>query len=66
MSDFIVKRRAKKEYEQFTCRIEVELLEKVKRTVLDYNLKSINELINMCIEYSLENMKLVEDEPEEN
>ncbi len=65
MSDFIVKRRTKKEYEQFTCRIEVELLEKVKRTVLDYNLKSINELINMCIEYSLENMKLVEDETEE-
>jgi len=65
MSDFIVKRRPKKEYEQFTCRIEVELLEKVKRTVLDYNLKSINELINMCIEYSLENMKLVEDETKE-
>ena len=64
MPEFIVKKRDKKEYEQFTCRIEVELLDKVKRTVLDYNLKSINEFINDCIRYSLKNMKVEKEENE--
>lgn len=64
MPEFVVKKREKKEYEQFTCRIEVDLLDKVKRTVLDYNLKSINEFINDCIRYSLKNMKVENEENE--
>mgnify|MGYP001144839509 CR=1 FL=1 len=66
MPDFVIKHKKKKDYEQFTCRIEVDLLETIKRTVLDYNLPSINEFINECIKYSLKNMKIVEDEDEEN
>ena len=66
MPDFVIKYKKKKDYEQFTCRIEVDLLETIKRTVLDYNLPSINEFINECIKYSLKNMKIVEDEDEEN
>lgn len=64
MSDFVVQKRAKKEYEQFTCRIEVELLEEVKRTVIDNNLKSINEFINNCIRYSLKNMTILDEKEE--
>mgnify|MGYP001121563248 CR=1 FL=1 len=62
MADFIVEKRQRKEYEQFTCRIEVELLEEVKRTVLDNNLKSVNEFINNCIRYSLKNMTILDEE----
>ena len=65
MSDFVIKRRKRKEYEQFTCRIEPDLLEKIKKTVLDYNLPSINEFINDCIKYSLENMKIIDEDEEE-
>ncbi len=64
MPDFVIKQKKKKDYEQFTCRIESKLLERVKRTVLDYNLTSVNEFINECIKYSLENMKIIEDEDE--
>ena len=64
MPDFVIKPKKKKDYEQFTCRIESKLLERVKRTVLDYNLTSVNEFINECIKYSLENMKIIEDEDE--
>lgn len=64
MPDFVIKHKKKRDYEQFTCRIEVDLLETIKRTVLDYNLPSINEFINDCIKYSLKNMKIVDDEEE--
>jgi len=62
MADFIIQKRPRKEYEQFTCRIEVELLEEVKRTVLDDNLKSVNEFINNCIRYSLKHMTVLDEE----
>lgn len=65
MPDFVIKHKKKRDYEQFTCRIESDLLETIKRTVLDYNLPSINEFINDCIKYSLKNMKIV-DEDDEN
>lgn len=66
MPDFVIrKRKQKKDYEQFTCRIESELLETLKRTVLDYNLPSINEFINDCIKYALKNMKIVDEEDSE-
>lgn len=66
MPDFVIKHKKKKDYEQFTCRIESELLEKIKLTVLEYNLYSINEFINDCIKYSLKNMKIVEEDDEED
>ena len=65
MPDFVIKQKKKKDYEQFTCRIEADLLEKVKRTVLDYNLTSVNEFINECIKYSLKNMVIIEDDEDE-
>ncbi len=64
MPDFVIKHKKKRDYEQFTCRIESDLLETIKRTVLDYNLPSINEFINDCIKYSLKNMKIVDEEDE--
>lgn len=66
MPDFVIKRKKKKDYEQFTCKIESDLLEKVKRTVLDNNIYSINEFINECIKYSLKNMKIVEENKDED
>lgn len=65
MPDFLITHKKKRDFEQFTCRIEVDLLETIKRTVLDYNLPSVNEFINECIKYSLKNMKIVEEEDEE-
>ena len=62
MPDFVIKPKKKKDYEQFTCRIEAELLEKIKRTVLDNNIYSINEFINECIRYSISNMRIEDEE----
>ena len=60
MEKFIVKRKQRKEYIQFTCRIEENILEKIKRTVLDYDLESVNAFINDCLRFALENMKIEE------
>ena len=46
MPDFIIVKRKRKDYEQYTCRIEVELLEKLKTIVYENNLDSVNELVN--------------------
>lgn len=56
MKEFIVKRR--KNYVQFTCRIEEEMLEKIKRIVLDYDLESMNSFINECLKFALDNLKI--------
>lgn len=58
MKDFIVKRR--KNYVQFTCRIEEDMLEKIKHIVLDYDLDSVNSFINDCLRFALKNMKTEE------
>ena len=57
MNEFIIKKKAKKEYKQCTCRIEKELLDKVKEIVKDNDLKSINEFINDSLKYAVENME---------
>lgn len=31
MADFVIKSKKKKDYEQFTCRIEADLLEEIKK-----------------------------------
>ncbi len=64
MPDFVIKSKKRKEYEQFTCRIESELLEKVRLIVLDNNLSSVNEFINECIRFSIDNLKIMEDTDE--
>ena len=65
MPEFVIKSKKKKEYEQVTCRIESDLLEQIKRIVLDNNLTSVNELINDCIRFSLDHLQILEDtEPE--
>ncbi|MBR3152963.1 MAG: hypothetical protein IKF52_05125 [Clostridia bacterium] len=61
MPDFVIRNKKKKEYEQFTCRIEVDLLDKIRRIVLDNNLTSVNEFINDCLKFSVENLKVVDD-----
>ncbi len=61
MPNFVIKNRKKKDYEQFTCRIEVELLEKIRRIVLDNNLSSVNEFINDCLKFSIEHLKIEEE-----
>lgn len=65
MPDFVIKSRKKKDYEQFTCRIESELLEKVRIIVLDNNLNSVNEFINDCIRFSIDNLKVMEETDED-
>ena len=51
MKDFVVKRRSNKNYEQFTCRLEEEILEKIRNIVFRNNLVSINSFINDCLKY---------------
>ena len=61
MSDFVIHRKKKKEYEQFTCRIETELLNNVRNIVAENNLTSINEFINDCIRYAIDHIKINKD-----
>ena len=61
MSDFIVQPKRKPDYEQFTCRIETELLDNVRKIVAENNLTSINQFINDCIRYSIEHLKITND-----
>ncbi len=58
MKEFIAYKQKKKQYEQFTCRIEEELLEEIKETVLDNNLKSVNSFINEALKYAIDNIKI--------
>lgn len=57
---FIVKRRKKIEYEQFTCRIEIELMKKLRMISIKTNTPSLNELINESIRFALDNVKIVD------
>lgn len=60
MKDFVIKRQERKNYVQMTCRFEEELLDKIDETVLEYNLNSKNALINDCVRFALENMRIEE------
>ena len=62
MADFIVKSRKKKDYTQFTARIETDVLESVRKIVNDNNLVSINEFINDSLKFAIKNMKIMEDD----
>lgn len=62
MADFIVKSRKKKDYTQFTARIETDVLENVRKIVNDNNLISINEFINESLKFAIKNMKIMEDD----
>ena len=55
---FIVHKKKKIEYEQFTCRIEEELITKLRKVSLESNTTSLNELINSCIRFALDNLKI--------
>ena len=59
MPNFVIEPKKKKEYEQFTCRIEVELLEKARKIVLENNLPSVNEFINLCMRFSIDNLSVI-------
>ena len=61
MADFIVRSRKKKDYTQFTARIETEVLENVKKIVTDNNLVSINEFINDSLKFAIKNLKIMEE-----
>lgn len=62
MADFIVKSRKKKDYTQFTARIETDVLENVRKIVNENNLISINEFINESLKFAIKNMKIMEDD----
>ncbi len=64
MPDFVIKIKKKKEYEQFTCRIEADLLEKIRNIVAENNLPSVNDFINQCLRFSIENLTVMEESDE--
>ncbi|MBR3152355.1 MAG: hypothetical protein IKF52_01885 [Clostridia bacterium] len=57
MKDFVIKRREKKEYTVFTCRIEKDILDQIRSIVVENDLKSVNQFINDCIRFAVENVK---------
>ena len=61
MADFIIKSRKKKDYTQFTARIETDVLENVRKIVNDNNLISINEFINDSLKFAIKNLKIMKD-----
>lgn len=61
MAEFIVKSRKKKDYTQFTARIETDVLDNVRKIVEDNNL-SINEFINDSLKFAIENLKITNDD----
>ena len=65
MADFIVKSRKKKDYTQFTARIETDVLEEIRKIVNDNNLISINEFINDSLKFAIKNLKIMEDTDEQ-
>ncbi len=65
MPNFVIEPKKKKEYEQFTCRIEVELLEKARKIVLENNLPSVNEFINLCMRFSIDNLSVMKETDED-
>ena len=64
MSDFIIKSRKKKDYTQFTARIETSVLDNIRKIVDDNDLVSINEFINDCLKFAIENLKISANESE--
>ncbi len=65
MTDFVIKSRKRKDYEQFTCRIETELLEELRNIVAKNNLPSVNEFINECLRFSINNLTIMEEVDED-
>ncbi|MCI9039437.1 MAG: hypothetical protein HFJ29_06185 [Clostridia bacterium] len=62
MSDFVVKSKKKKDYTQFTARIETDVLENIRRIVDENNLESINEFINASLKFAIKNLKVMDEE----
>lgn len=56
MKEFVIKKMEKKFYVQYTCRIEEELLDKLKELSFENN-QSVNSLVNDCIRFALENLE---------
>ena len=65
MADFIIKSRKRKDYTQFTTRIETDTLDNIKKIVKDNNLISINEFINDCLKFAIDNIKILEAEDDD-
>lgn len=61
MADFIIKSKKKKDYTQFTARIETDVLESIRKVVEENNL-SINEFINDSLKFALSNIKILESD----
>lgn len=61
MAVFIVKSRKKKDYTQFTARIETDLLEDIRKIVDENNLVSINEFFNDSLKFAIKNLKVMND-----
>ena len=66
MADFIIKSRKRKDYTQFTARIETDTLDNIKKIVKDNNLISINEFINDCLKFAIDNLKVLESEDKDD
>lgn len=58
MKELIIRKR--RNYVQRTCRIEEDILDKIDKIAYENNLVSSNALINECLRFALDNMKIEE------
>lgn len=58
MKKLIVKRNIQKDYVQFTCRIENETLNTIRKIVNENNLYSVNSFINECLQFAINNIEI--------
>lgn len=58
MNKLIVRKNVSKDYVQFTCRIENQILTKIRQIVNENNLYSVNSFINECLEFAINNIEI--------
>jgi len=59
---FIIQGKKKIEYEQFTCRIEKELIKKLRKISIESNRTSLNKLINECIRFAINHIHIEKED----
>lgn len=62
MPVFMIKSKKKKDYTQFTARIETDVLDRIRKIVSENNLISINEFINDSLKFAIKNLEIIKDE----
>lgn len=58
MNEFIIHKKKRNKYVPLTLRLEENLYNKSKDIVLKNDLKSVNQFLNDCIRFAIENLEV--------